>query len=93
MYFYFQVEGANIIHSFGAMLVMLAYIICYGKEEGVLSRLEDLNLCVGEEGSDPLNVTASNQADLPQTVMARYNVILYFNHYNVKFCMQYTISF
>uniref|UniRef100_A0A1B6D7Q0 Huntingtin n=1 Tax=Clastoptera arizonana TaxID=38151 RepID=A0A1B6D7Q0_9HEMI len=65
------IDGANFIHSFSAMLMMIIYIICYGKEDGVLSRLEDLNLCVSEKGNDPLNAMASNQNNSPQTVMSR----------------------
>jgi hypothetical protein len=80
----------------GMVLAVLLLLICQGKEEVVLARLEDLELCIPLPGSlygpverhDPLNVTATipkcKQLP-PEQIMARSVIFL-------KICFQICIQ-
>ncbi|XP_054259365.1 huntingtin-like [Macrosteles quadrilineatus] len=65
----FEIEYSS--RSLSTMLAMLLYIIGRDEEDSFLARLEDLKLCVREQSDDPLNATAANLNDPPQTVFAR----------------------
>lgn len=54
------------------VLAMIIALVCQGKEDSVLSRLEELQLCVHQQGDDPLNVTAAKLNHPPQLIFAKY---------------------
>lgn len=57
--------------SVAVRLAMLLHLCGRSDEDSVLARLEDLKLCVREQSDDPLNASAANLNDPPQTVFAR----------------------
>lgn len=69
--------------NLSTMLAMLVYIIGRDEEDSLLARLEDLKLCVREQNDDPLNATAANLNDPPQTVFARSVIAVFISLTNV----------
>ncbi|XP_075211811.1 huntingtin isoform X2 [Lycorma delicatula] len=68
-------NGCSMERWLRIILAMIVALVCQGKEDSVLSRLEELQLCVHQQGDDPLNVTAAQHNHPPQLIFA--NLLLH----------------
>ncbi|RZF49148.1 hypothetical protein LSTR_LSTR008434 [Laodelphax striatellus] len=64
-------DGCSTERWLSVVLAMCVALGCQGREDTVLSRLEELQLCVHQQGDDPLNVIAAQHNHPPQLIFAK----------------------
>ncbi|XP_039275419.1 huntingtin isoform X2 [Nilaparvata lugens] len=64
-------DGCSTERWLSVVVAMCVALGCQGREDTVLSRLEELQLCVHQQGDDPLNVIAAQHNHPPQLIFAK----------------------